>query len=135
MTTPRLLRNAKALRKNQTEAELRLWYHLRTHRFEGAKFKRQKPVGPFIVDFVCLEYRLVVELDGGQHAEDVDYDARRDAWLAAQGYRVLRFWNNQVMQELPAVLERISEAMAVSGGRLPSPPAPLPQAGEGREFE
>lgn len=135
MTTPRLLRNAKALRKNQTEAEQRLWYHLCAHRFEGAKFKRQKPIGPFIVDFVCLEYRLVVELDGGQHAEDVDYDARRDAWLAAQGYEVLRFWNNQVMRELPAVLERIGEALAGATGRLPSPPAPLPQAGEGRKFE
>jgi very-short-patch-repair endonuclease len=134
MTTPRLLRNAKALRKNQTEAEQRLWYHLRAHRFEGAKFKRQKPIGPFIVDFVCMECRLVVELDGGQHADEVDYDARRDAWLAAQGYKVLRFWNNQVMRELPAVLERIGEALA-GAGHAPSPPAPLPQVGEEREFE
>ncbi|MGD9984776.1 MAG: endonuclease domain-containing protein [Porticoccaceae bacterium] len=106
-----------------------LWYHLRGHRFEGAKFKRQKPTGPFIVDFVCLESRLVIELDGGQHADDVAYDQRRDAWLAANGYRVLRFWNNEVMQNLPGVLERIRELLGATDA--PSPPAPLPHAGEG----
>ncbi len=127
MTDPRLLKHAKALRKDMTDAEHRLWYHLRGHRFVGAKFKRQKPIGPFIVDFVCLESRLVIELDGGQHADDVAYDQRRDAWLAANGYRVLRFWNSEVMQELPGVLERIREVLAAA----PSPPTPLPQAGEG----
>jgi very-short-patch-repair endonuclease len=129
MTDPRLLKHAKALRKDMTDAERRLWYHLRGHRFEGAKFKRQKPTGPFIVDFVCLESRLVIELDGGQHADDVAYDQRRDAWLAANGYRVLRLWNNEVMQNLPGVLERIRESLVTTDA--PSPPAPLPQAGEG----
>ena len=127
MTDPRLLKHAKALRKNMTDAEQRLWYHLRGHRFGGAKFKRQKPIGPFVVDFVCVESRLVIELDGGQHAEDVAYDQRRDRWLKANSFRVLRFWNNEVMQDLPGVLERIREALADA----PSPPAPLPQAGEG----
>jgi len=129
MTDSRLLMHAKALRKNMTDAEQKLWYHLRGHRFGGAKFKRQKPIGPFIVDFVCLEGRLVIELDGGQHADAHTYDERRDAWLAANGYRVLRFWNNEVMQELPGVLERIWESLLL--GDTPSPPAPLPHAGEG----
>ena len=121
MTDPRLLKHAKALRKDMTDAERRLWYHLRGHRFEGAKFKRQKPTGPFIVDFVCLESRLVIELDGGQHADDVAYDQRRDAWLAANGYRVLRFWNNEVMQNLPGVLERIRESLVTTDAPSPQP--------------
>ena len=129
MTDPRLLKHAKALRKDMTDAERRLWYHLRGHRFEGAKFKRQKPIGSFIVDFVCMESRLVIELDGGQHADNTGYDQRRDAWLTANGYRVLRFWNNEVMQNLPGVLERIREALGFTDA--PSPPTPLPQAGEG----
>ena len=96
----------KALRSNQTDAELRLWYHLRAHRFMGLKFRRQKPMGPYVVDFVCIECRLIVEVDGGQHAGSAS-DARRDAWLQARGFSVLRFWNNEVMQELEEVLERI----------------------------
>jgi very-short-patch-repair endonuclease len=89
------------------------------------KFKRQKPVGCYIADFVCWERRLIIELDGGQHAEQVAYDRRRDAWLRSEGYTVLRFWNNDVMQQLEGVLEQIRCAVA------PSPLAPLPQAGEG----
>jgi very-short-patch-repair endonuclease len=131
MTERRLLGHAKTLRKDMTDAERRLWYHLRGHRFEGGKFKRQKPLGPFIVDFVCLSSRLVIELDGGQHADDPAYDQRRDALLAANGYRVLRFWNHEVMQELNGVLERIREALVSADG--PSPPAPLPHAGEGSQ--
>ena len=122
---PQTLANAKSLRTNQTEAEARLWHHLRAHRFMDLKFKRQKPVGCYIADFVCWERRLIIELDGGQHAEQVAYDRRRDAWLRSEGYTVLRFWNNDVMQQLEGVLEQIRCAVA------PSPLAPLPQAGEG----
>jgi very-short-patch-repair endonuclease len=123
---PQTLANAKSLRTNQTEAEARLWYHLRAHRFMGLKFKRQKPVGRYIADFVCCERRLIIELDGGQHSEQVTYDQRRDAWLRSRGYTVLRFWNNDVMQQLEGVLEQIRCAVG------PSPLAPLPQeAGEG----
>ena len=104
---------------------MKLWYHLRGHRFEGLKFKRQKPFGSYIVDFICLDRLLIVELDGGQHSEQMQYDQRRDDWLRAQGYTVLRFWNNQVLQELPAVLECIR--LAALAGR-PSPPTPLPPA-------
>ena len=102
-----MLNNAKILRTNQTEAEQRLWYHLRAHRFMGLKFKRQKPMGRYIVDFVCVEHRIIIELDGGQHSEQVTYDHQRDAWLRSQGYTVLRFWNNEVMQQLEDVLEQI----------------------------
>jgi len=86
-----LLKNAKSLRINQTDAEQRLWYHLRAHRFMDLKFKRQKPMGRYVVDFVCMERRLIVEIDGGQHTEQVAYDQQRDAWLRGEGYTVLRF--------------------------------------------
>jgi very-short-patch-repair endonuclease len=102
-----LRENAKALRTHMTDAEARLWYHLRAHRFMGLKFKRQKPIGRYIVDFVCLEQMLVIELDGGQHLEQADRDRERDEYLAERGYRVLRFWNHQVLGELEAILERI----------------------------
>ncbi len=105
-----LLDNAKALRRDQTDAEQQLWQHLRAHRFMGLKFKRQKPMGRYIVDFVCMESMLVVELDGGQHMDQHAADQKRDAWLAEQGYTVLRFWNNQVMQEMEGVLESIRQA-------------------------
>jgi len=121
-----LLDNAKALRSHQTEAEQHLWHHLRAHRFMGLKFKRQKPIGIYIVDFICIEHHLVIELDGGQHIAQVEYDQARTLWLESQGFTVLRFWNNEVMQELDGVLERIRQTLA------PSPPTPLPQAGEGR---
>lgn len=126
------LKNAKQLRKHQTEAELRLWYHLRAHRFMGLKFKRQKPLGPYIADFVCLEYGLVIEVDGGQHDQQRAYDSQREGWLTAQGFTVLRFWNNDVLRDTHRVLERIRLAVMTTE---PSPPAPLPQAGEGSDQE
>jgi very-short-patch-repair endonuclease len=125
-----LVDQAKRLRSQQTEAEQRLWYHLRAHRFMGLKFKRQKPLGHYIVDFICRERRLVIEVDGGQHAVQTDYDHQRDTWLREKGYRVLRFWNYEVMQELDGALERIR-----LGVLSPSPPAPLPSSGEEREAE
>ena len=117
---------AKSLRSHQSEAEQRLWYYLRAHRFVGLKFRRQKPVGRFIVDFICHERHLIVEVDGGQHAEQNAYDRDRDSWLRGQGYRVLRVWNHEVIQQIDAVLERI-RMVALS----PTPPNPLPPPGEG----
>jgi very-short-patch-repair endonuclease len=123
------LNNAKTLRTNQTEAEQRLWYHLRAHRFMDMKFKRQKPMGEYIVDFVCEEHRLIVEIDGGQHqAEQAAYDQQRDAWLRGEGYAVLRFWNNDVMQNLEGVLEEIRNALTLS-------PGPTPASGRGELLE
>jgi len=106
---------ARQLRRNMTEAEKRLWYHLRGRRLNGAKFKRQQEIGRYIVDFVCFGTRLVIELDGGQHL-DSEADRIRDAWLRKQGFEVLRFWNNDVLENTSAVLERIDEMTA------PSPP-------------
>ena len=113
------LDHAKYLRTNQTEAEQRLWYHLRAHRFMNLKFKRQTPIGPFIVDFVCREYRLIVEADGGQHGGDDD--VRRDAWLKAQGFTVLHFWNHDILQQTDVVLESIRQTLlALSPGPSPN---------------
>jgi len=102
---------ARRLRLAMTDAEQRLWYHLRGRRFMGTKFRRQMPLGKYIVDFVCLEQRLVLELDGGQHAEQTGADQDRDAWLRARGFRVLRFWNNEVMENLPGVLAMIAREL------------------------
>lgn len=121
------LNNAKSLRANQTEAALRLWYHLRAHRFMDLKFKRQKPMGHYIVDFVCEEHRLIVEIDGGQHAEQALYDEHRDAWLRSEGYTVLRYWNNDVMQNLAGVLEQIRSVLTLS-------PGPSPASGRGEQI-
>ena len=107
-----LLDNAKTLRRNLTDAEQKLWYHLRAHRFMGRKFKRQKPLGRYVVDFICLEEKLIIELDGGQHAENVTYDQERDSWLRSEGYTVLRFWNNELLNETESVLERIRLALS-----------------------
>ena len=111
---------AKSLRKNITDAERCLWKHLRAHRLGSAKFKRQQPIGPYIVDFVCFDARLVIEIDGGQHLNN-DADRVRDAWLNKHGFRVLRFWNNEVLNETVAVLERIAEYSSASPLPLPSP--------------
>src|SRR3989338_7277223 len=119
-----LLENAKLLRRNLTDAEQKLWYHLRAHRFMGRKFKRQKPMGRYVVDFVCLEEKLIIELDGGQHAESVEYDHVRDSWLRSEGYTVLRFWNNELMNEMNGVLEQIR--LTLDSGVQTLSPSPSP---------
>jgi very-short-patch-repair endonuclease len=103
--------HARALRHNPTEAERALWKHLRLRQMEGQKFRRQQPLGRYIVDFVCFEKKLIVEVDGGQHSELVVSDSTRTAWLEAQGFRVLRFWNHQVLADVQAVKEAIREAL------------------------
>ena len=108
----RVLRvRARRLRGEQTEAEGRLWARLRARQVSGAKFRRQHPIGRFIVDFCCLEYGLVVELDGGRHATQVEADQKRSAFLARRGYRVLRFWDHEVMENIDGVLEEIAAAV------------------------
>jgi very-short-patch-repair endonuclease len=118
---------AKNLRQNMTDAEHLLWRHLRAHRLLDQKFRRQQPIGPYIVDFVHFGARLIVEADDGQH-NDSDSDAVRDAWLEKQGFTVLRFWNHEILQNTEAVLEAILNAVVNSD---PSPPAPLPQGERG----
>jgi very-short-patch-repair endonuclease len=104
---------AKSMRFEMTDAETVLWKQLRAHRLNHLGFRRQSPIGPYIVDFVCQEHRLVVELDGGQHANDREalHDAKRQKWLASRGYQVLRFWNSDVLQHCEAVLETITSAI------------------------
>jgi very-short-patch-repair endonuclease len=112
------IRRARTLRAEDTQAEARLWNALRDRQLGGWKWRRQSPQGPFIVDFHCPEARLVVEVDGGQHSEAAAYDARRTAWLEAQGLRVLRFWNTEVLTHRDGVCLTILDAC---GGERASP--------------
>ena len=114
---------ARRLRRVPTEAEKKLWNRLRARSLGGHKFARQEPIGPYVVDFVCRGQRLVIEVDGGQHATDTR-DAARDRWLAEHRYRVLRFWNNDVLRNTDGVLETI--ALVLNGEVLDgqSPPDP-----------
>lgn len=115
--------HARALRRNATECETRIWLAVRDRRLGGFKFRRQATIGPYVVDFLCTQQRLVLEIDGGQHG-GAD-DQRRDAALASAGYHVLRFWNSDVISNLDGVLQTILSAL-----QSPSP-NPLPRAGEG----
>ena len=115
---------ARKLRKQSTDTEGRLWRHLRDRQIEGFKFRRQHPIGTYVVDFVNLEKKVVIELDGGQHAL-VQADRIRDEWLRAEGYSVLRFWDNEVFTNLEGVLESIRNAL------LTPHPDPLPQGERG----
>jgi very-short-patch-repair endonuclease len=112
---------ARRLRHDQTETESVLWRALRGEQLLGHKFSRQQTIGPYIVDFVDVGTKLIVELDGGQHADAVDYDAKRDAWLTSEGFRILRFWNNEVLENLEGVLMNIAAALS-------PPPQPLSPA-------
>jgi adenine-specific DNA-methyltransferase len=98
---------AREMRSKMTDAEALLWMLLRNRRIAGAKFRRQHPVGRYILDFYCDEKKLGIELDGGQHGEAVKYDEKRGEWLRLQGIRILRFWNNQMLAETEAVMEAI----------------------------
>ena len=120
---------ARALRRRMTDAERLLWRHLRNRELGGWKFRRQYPVGPFIVDFICVEKNVVIEVDGGQHAENEALDIQRSAYLNKMGYRVLRFWNNEVLQETEAVLTAIFAILANGKQNSPSP-QPSPPLGE-----
>lgn len=118
----------RVLRNRPTKAEHRLWQYLRGRQLEGCKFRRQHPFGDYILDFACLERRVVVELDGSQHAEEVAYDALRTRFLENAGFTVLRFWNNEVFDNIEGVTEMILGALDSSV--TPSPPNP-PLEGEG----
>ena len=104
---PRVTDRSRELRQQQTDAENLLWRHLRDRQLAGHKFKRQFVIGTYFADFACTVKRLIVELDGGQHVEQAFYDDERTRFLESQGYRVLRFWNDQVLKEISAVLEEI----------------------------
>ena len=139
---------AKALRQNQTETEKKLWLYLRSRQMVGYKFRRQQPIGPYVVDFCCLKKRLILELDGGQHTSQIEADKRRTQFLEKEGFRVIRFWDNEIFQNREGVLEKIVEfinhphpALSPQGRgkekkgskeeKVP-PVLPSPLAGEGR---
>ncbi|MCP4406239.1 MAG: endonuclease domain-containing protein [Gammaproteobacteria bacterium] len=103
---------ARYLRQNQTEAEQALWRQLRNRQLMGYKFRRQYVIKPYIVDFVCVAAKLIVEIDGGQHAEQRHYDQRRSRLLESQGYRVVRYWNNEVLNNMEGVLEALTLALS-----------------------
>ncbi len=102
---------ARTLRANPTEAEQKLWSRLRTKQLDGFQFRRQYSIGPFFVDFICLEADLILEIDGSQHAEQEQRDEDRSAFLRAYGCRVLRFWNFEVMSDVDSVVQRIAEVL------------------------
>ncbi|MCG5520404.1 endonuclease domain-containing protein [Ectothiorhodospira sp. 9905] len=111
MDKSRLYRHAKELRQQSTDAENLLWYHLRGRRMWGLKFRRQKVIGPYIVDFVCIEAGLIIEADGGQHADRCLRDSERSAFLEQRGFEVLRFWNHEILLETECVLRQIWEVL------------------------
>jgi len=133
--TPEGVAKARTLRRTPTEAERRMWNLLRNRSVQGMKFVRQFPIGPFVVDFACRERMLVVEVDGSRHVDDEAYDDRRTAFLNRRGYSVLRFWNNEVLQQLNGVHEMIAR---MNEGVFPAPspgwrytPATLSPEGRG----
>ncbi len=115
----KLISFAKHLRNNLTDAEKLLWYRLKSKQLNNLKFRRQTPIGPYSIDFVCFPIKLVIELDGSQHAEKKNKikDQYRDAWLKKQGFKVLRFWDNDVLLNIEGVLEKIYKCCL----RTPSP--------------
>jgi len=116
---------ARQLRNNTTDAERRLWARLRRRQIAGCRFRRQVPLGAFIVDFACLAARLVVEVDGGRHAEHARRDADRTRWLEDNGFRVLRFWNNEVLANSDGVIAEIARVL-----RARSPARPRIRCGK-----
>jgi very-short-patch-repair endonuclease len=118
---------ARVLRRDATDAERAMWRLLRSRRFAELKFRRQVPIGPYVADFACVSKRLIVEIDGGQHAQS-DTDRRRDAYLKRDGWIVVRFWNNEVLENPEGVLLKI----AVAAGVMFDRPSPLPSPARGR---
>ncbi len=110
-TTPKIFERAKALHRDMTEAESRLWKHLRAHRMGDVHFRRQHAIGNYIVDFCAPRRKLIIELDGSQHLEQEEYDEERSEFLKSKGYKILRFWNNDVMNNVDSVLSVIWDTL------------------------
>ena len=120
MRNPKSTTRARHLRRNQTDVERQLWQLLRDRRLEGFKFRRQHPIGPYFADFACIAGRLVVEADGGQHLDQAAYDRTRTRFLEASGFRVIRFWNHEILQARDAVLEEVLRVLGEEKSRAPS---------------
>lgn len=119
---------ARDLRKNQTDAEKLLWRHLRNRQLNGNKFKRQYYIDKFIADFICLESKLIIEIDGSQHVQRADADIKRTKILESKGFKVIRFWNNEILTHINGVLKVISDTL------ITPHPNPLPSRGEGINY-
>lgn len=109
--SPSIQSRVRELRRDSTEAEAKLWSRLRAHRLAGVHFRRQHPIGPYIVDFCATDVKLIIEVDGGGHIDQVEYDMERTVYLGASGYRVLRFWNDEIMKDMDTVLGVILEVL------------------------
>jgi len=127
MSGKTMLNRARALRQGQTPPEHQLWQCLRAKRFEEFKFRRQHPIGHYIADFICFDPRVIIELDGGQHAASKARDLKRDDWFKSQGFRVIRIWNNQWSATRQDVLQLIWNELH----KHPLSPSPSPTSGEG----
>jgi len=121
---------ARLLRRTMTDAERRLWKLLRAKQLGGYKFRRQAPIGKYIVDFVCFKEKLIIELDGGQHADQQQQDEARTRWLQSQGYRVIRFWNTEALASPEGVYQLVQEALTSHIVPLDPPPQSSPTRGE-----
>ncbi len=119
---PNIKTNSRKLRSELTEAETHLWQHLKARQVGDKKFRRQHPVGNYILDFACIEARLAIEVDGSQHSEMKSQDNLRTAWLETQGWKVLRFWNNEVLQNIEGVLEKVLNTLKADKSNI-SPPS------------
>jgi len=108
------IKNAKQLRKNPTEAEKKLWHVLRQRQLNGHYFRRQAAIGPYVADFVCFKKGLIIEVDGGQHAQNKEHDEKRTQWLQGEGFKVIRLWNNDVLENLDGVLRSICAVLKES---------------------
>jgi very-short-patch-repair endonuclease len=118
---------AQALRQNMTEAENRIWYYLRNRRLLGHKFVREHVIGHYIADFVCREKKIIIEIDGGQHMDAIEYDEQRTRYLERRGYRVLRIWNHDVFKNIQGVMDSVLSLLESVPLPPPSSPALLPQ--------
>ena len=124
---------ARELRKQSTDAERLLWSRFRDRRLMGLKFRRQSPIGRYIVDFVCYEHNLIVEIDGAHHQEQRASDLCRTEWLNSHGFSVVRYWNNQVLEDMDSVLESIRMTLEVETSPSPQP-SPLRERGSGESY-
>lgn len=109
--TQRGKRHARTLRKSETDAERKIWQLLRSRSLKGVKFRRQHPIGPYIIDFICINAKLIIELDGSQHLQQQTYDEQRTMFLEQAGYRVIRFWDNDVLLQTERVMQAIYDAL------------------------
>ncbi len=120
------IEKSRDLRKNMTPQERKLWYIIKNRQFFGYRFRRQFPLGQYIVDFMCREKKIIIEIDGGQHNEikNIQYDNKRTEYLISEGYKVIRFWNNDIDKNISGVYNKLKEVFEIGGNITPPQPSP-----------